>query len=157
MTIPAIPDGAALPYYELVEPQLPDRDIQDGGEDLKSAFYTHADGDVQIGTMRRRTHRTSTGEKAPVAEELARVSVAIRLLLELGMKDGSAITDRAKEIASQQWIDSDMVIDGELVDAQRWRQDGWSAVIHLTPTLIIYAILPDDEIAGPIQVAQLKR
>ncbi|HEV3323781.1 MAG TPA: hypothetical protein VG147_16515 [Solirubrobacteraceae bacterium] len=48
-----------------------------------------------------------------------------------------------------------MVIDGELVDAQRWQQDGWSVVTHLTPTLIIYAILPDDEMAGPIELAQL--
>jgi hypothetical protein len=155
MTILEVADGTALPYYELVEPRLPDRDAQDGGEDLKSVFYTHTEGDVEIGTMRRRTHRTSTGEKAPVAEELARVSVAIRLLLELGMKDGSAITDRAKEIASRQWIDCDMVIDGELVDAQRWQQDGWSVVTHLTPTLIIYAILPDDEMTGPIELAQL--
>ncbi len=48
-----------------------------------------------------------------------------------------------------------MVIDGELVDAQRWQQDGWSVVMYLTPTLIIYAVLPDDEMADPIQLAQL--
>lgn len=155
MAIPIIPDGAALPYYELVEPQLQDRDIQDGGEDLKSIFYTHKIGDVEIGTMRRRTHRTSTGDKAPVAGELARVSVTIRLLLALGMRDGSVIIDRAKEIASQRWIDCDMVIDGELVDAQKWQQDGWCALIYLTPTLIIYAILPDDGMAEPIQLAGL--
>jgi hypothetical protein len=155
MTIPEVPDGTTLPYYELVRPQLPDRDIQDGGEDLKSVFYTHTDGDAEIGTMRRRTHRMSTGEKAPVAEELARVSVATRLLLELGMKDGSAITDRAKEIAAQQWMDCDMVLDGELVNAQKWQQDGWSVVMYLTPTLIIYAILPDDSMTGAMQLAQL--
>jgi hypothetical protein len=134
---------------------LPDRETKDGGEDIKSVFYTHTDGDVEIGTMRRRTHRTSAGEKAPIAEQPARVSVVVRLLLERGMRDGSIIIDRAKEIAAQRWIDCDMVIDGELVDAQRWQQDGWSVVTHLTPTLIIYAILPDDEMAGPIELAQL--
>lgn len=155
MTIAEVPDGAGLPYYELVRPRLPDRETKDGGGDLKSIFYTHAEGDVEIGTIRRRTRRTATGEKASVGEENARESVAISLLLGLGMRDSLAVTDQAKHIASQRWIDCDMIVDGEQLKAQRWRQDGWSAVMYLTPTLIIYAILPDDEITEPIQLARV--
>lgn len=155
MAIREVPDGVDLPYYDLLEPQLAGREVKDGGPDIKTIYYPLADSYLEIGAIRRRTHRTVKGEKAPLDEELAKENVAVRLQLSLGTPDASSIDAVAKGIAAQPWLDCDLTIDGESVRGCRWRQDGWSVVVYLTPTLIIYVILPDDEIADPIQLAQL--
>jgi hypothetical protein len=155
MTIPEIPDGATLPHYDLVGPRLANREVIDGGSDIKTVEYPLAEHYLQIGVVRRRTCRTSTGEKAPIGEEYAKENVAVRFQLTLGVPDGSDVIHLAKEIAAQQWQAYPLVIDGEQVHAHRWRQDGWSAVMYLTPTLIIYAILPDDHITQPIRLGRL--
>jgi hypothetical protein len=155
MAIREVPDGGDLPYYDLLEPRLAGREAKDGGPDIKTIYYPIAENYLEIGVIRRRTHRTVDGEKAPLDEELAKENVAVRLQLSLGTPDASSIDAVAKEIASKPWFDCDLAIDGQSVRGCRWRQDGWSAVIYLTPTLIIYAILPDDGMAEPIQLAQL--
>ncbi len=155
MTIPDIPDGAALPYYDLAEPRLVNREIKDGGSDIKTVEYPLADHYLQIGVVRRRTYRTLSGEKAPIDEKYAREDVAVRFQLMLGGRDGSDVIHRAKEMAAQPWLDCDLIIDDESVQGCRWRQDDWSVLMHLTPTLIIYAILPDDEMGNPVRLARL--
>jgi hypothetical protein len=155
MAIREVPDGVDLPYYDLVEPQPADREVKDGGHDIKIISYPVADNHLEIGVIRRRTHRTTRGEKAPLDEELAKENIAVRLQLSLGTPDASSVDVIAKEIAAQPWLDCDLTIDDESVRGCRWRQDGWSAVMYLTPTLIIYVILPDDQVVQPVRLRQL--
>ncbi len=155
MTIPEIPDGATLPHYDLVEPRLANREVIDGGPDIKVVEYPLDKHYLQIGVVRRRTCRTSTGEKAPIDEEYAKENVAVRFQLTIGVREGADVIHVAKEIAAQQWQDCPVVIDGELVHAHRWRQDGWSVIMYLTPTLIIYAIVPDDLLSQTISLTRI--
>jgi hypothetical protein len=154
VVIPEVRDGATLPYYDLAESRLAGREVQDGGPDIKCVFYPLADHDVQIGVVRRRTGRDLSGQKIPIGEVYAKENVFIRFQLALGGRDVSAIETLSKEVI-QQWLDCDLIIDGEVMQACRWGQDEWSVVMYLTPTLIIYAITPDDQVPQPIRLTKL--
>lgn len=155
MTIPEIPDGAVLPYYDLTESRLTNREVKDGGADIKTVYYPITGQYLQIGVVRRRTHRTITGGKAPIDEDLAKEDVAARFQMALGVQDVSVMEIVSQEIAVQTWLDCDLIIDGESVRGCRWQQDDWSVVMYLTPTLIIYVILPNDHLTQPVRLSQI--
>jgi hypothetical protein len=138
--------GGTVPYFALVGSKESGRWLTAWGSELNTVAHGLGDDQrVLVDVCSRTTGRKADdGSRLPITEQLALEYVATGLALARGIDNAREAMRIGRELAAGEtaWRRTTLTMDGECVDALDCTFEGYFALAHLTPELIVSVIGP---------------